>query len=109
MQAFPDPASDASVLETGLTAVKQEDYQGAIALLEQYLASAVEKDTPNSIKAQMGLIVAYSRQDRIGDAIALCQSLHNSQNRKVQDWATRMLTELPRLADSVPSFRRQQS
>ncbi|MBW4420259.1 MAG: M48 family metalloprotease [Myxacorys californica WJT36-NPBG1] len=101
MQAFPDPASDASVLETGLTAVKQEDYQGAIAALEQYLTSTVEKDTPNSIKAQMGLIVAYSRQDRIGDAIALCQPLHNSQNRKVQDWATRMLTELSSQAKPI--------
>ncbi|MBW4539620.1 MAG: M48 family metalloprotease [Myxacorys chilensis ATA2-1-KO14] len=101
MQAFPDPASDASVLETGLTAVKQENYQGAIAALEQYLASTVEKDTPSSIKAQMGLIVAYSRQDRIGDAIVLCQSLHSSQNRKVQEWATRMLTELSNQAKPI--------
>lgn len=101
MQAFPDPASDASVLETGLSTLKQQNDQGAIAALEQYLASTVENDTPNIIKAQMGLVVAYSRQNRVKDAIALCHHLHNSQNRKVQDWATRMLTELSRQANPI--------
>jgi Zn-dependent protease with chaperone function len=103
MQAFPDPVSDATALEAGLAAIKQGEYCRSITALEQYLASTPEKDCPNALKAQMGLVMAYSRSERISDAIALCQTLSQTQNRKIQDWAIRTLADLEGELNRAPN------
>ncbi len=81
-----------ALLEKGLAAVKQKDYQAAIAQLEAILQMEVGK--PIQLKAKMGLVVAY---DRIGEpetAIALCQSLADSNSRQARQWAQDTLTDL---------------
>lgn len=98
MSSFPDPALDQDLLEAGLAAIKQGKYTFAIDCLNQYLATS----PPDPMKANMGLVVAYAKSHRTGDAIALCQELRHSQNVKVQDWAMRTLAELENTTGFTP-------
>ncbi|BAZ53382.1 hypothetical protein NIES4103_60570 [Nostoc sp. NIES-4103] len=86
------PSHAESSLEAGLVALKQGNYQTAIAQLEP-LASSQGNDTA-SLQAQVGLVMAYARLGQIPKAIALCQSLTVSQNPQVKEWAQRALTHL---------------
>lgn len=89
MASIPD-----SLLEAGLAALKQGDYSTAIARLE------VVCHQPNQLsplKAQMSLVVAYERIGEISRAIALCQTLSNSINPQVREWAVRNHARLTNL------------
>ncbi|MEG4281667.1 zinc metalloprotease HtpX [Microcoleus sp. A006_D1] len=79
-------------LEAGLAALKQKDYQSAIALLESVTETAANQ--PPGIRAQMGLVAAYKATGNIKKAIALCTSLTKIPNTQVKTWADRTLTEL---------------
>ncbi|MEG3859594.1 M48 family metallopeptidase [Microcoleus sp. herbarium12] len=79
-------------LEAGLAALKQKDYQSAIALLESVSKTAANQ--PPGIRAQMGLIAAYKATDNLKSAIALCTSLTKIPNTQIKTWADRTLTEL---------------
>ncbi len=79
-------------LEAGLAALKQKDYQRAIALLES--VSQIAANQPPGIRAQMGLVAAYKATGNVNSAIALCTSLTNIPNTQIKTWADRTLTEL---------------
>ena len=103
MPPVPDPsiANDFPDLEAGLFALKQGDYKTAIAKLE---AVPLPPEHPLTAKAQMGLAVAYAR---IGDALraaALCQTLRQSENPQVSEWATRTLASLAARHPSIESL-----
>ncbi len=86
MASVPD-----SSLEAGLTALRDGDYQRAIAHLE---AICDQHQTPEQIKAQMGLVVAYEHTGEINRALVLCQSLSNSTSPQTKKWAERKQAEL---------------
>ena len=110
MPPVPDPsiANDVSDLEAGLSALKQGDYHRAIAQLE---ATPLPPQHPLTAKAQMGLVVAYTRVGEPLRAAALCQTLCQSENPQLSEWATRTLASLaerhpsiaPLNADASPS------
>jgi Zn-dependent protease with chaperone function len=79
-------------LEAGLVALKQGDYQTAIAKLTP-VASSQENATAR-LQARVGLVMAYARSGQVRKAIALCQTLTESQNQQVKDWAELALTHL---------------
>ncbi|MDB9372498.1 M48 family metallopeptidase [Nodularia sphaerocarpa] len=79
-------------LEAGLVALKQGNYQTAIAKLTP-VASSQENTTAN-LQARVGLVMAYARVGQIRKASALCQLLTQSQNTQVKEWAELALTHL---------------
>ncbi|WP_413163349.1 M48 family metalloprotease [Capilliphycus salinus ALCB114379] len=79
-------------LETGLAALKQKQYQTAIAHLEAIAESQSHRSA--GIKAQMGLVVACERTGNPQKAIAICQSLTQHPKAKVQTWAKNTLEDL---------------
>ena len=79
-------------LEAGLVALKQKDYQSAIALLESVSETAANQ--PPGIRAQIGLVAAYKSTGNLQSAIALCTSLTKNPNTQIKTWADRTLTEL---------------
>ena len=85
--------SDAELsLEAGLVALKQENYQLAIAKLTP-VASNPENANAN-LQARVGLVMAYARIGQIRKATVLCQILTESENTQVQEWAKLALTHL---------------
>ena len=81
-----------SSLKDGLAALKKEDYRTAKIILED--VAARDDDTNKSLQAQVGLVVAYSRSGEIEMAIAVCESLIQSNNSQVQQWAENSLKQL---------------
>ncbi|MDJ0617589.1 MAG: zinc metalloprotease HtpX [Calothrix sp. MO_192.B10] len=81
-----------SSLEAGLAALNQGDYQGAIATLEAVVTEA--KVSPTGLQAQIGLVIAYTRSGNIPRAISLCETLSQSDNSQVQQWAENTLEQL---------------
>ncbi|MGK7901919.1 MAG: M48 family metalloprotease [Hormoscilla sp.] len=88
MTSIPDNPS----LEAGLAALKQSDYQKAIAHLEA--VCELELDDRNITKAQTGLVLAYRDTGQPEKAIALCQALSQSSKGKVKNWAVKTLADL---------------
>ncbi|MEH2061394.1 MAG: M48 family metalloprotease [Nostoc sp.] len=86
------PSHAKSSLEAGLVALKQGNYQTAIAQLEP-IASSQSSGTA-SLQAQVGLVMAYARTGEVPKAIAISQNLIESNNPQVQEWATRALEHL---------------
>lgn len=96
MPPLPDPSStpkSAALRDTeiGLTALKQGDYPRAIALLE---TTTLPANHPLNIKAKMGLVVAYTKNGDLQQAITICRSLLDHQSEQVREWATRTLENL---------------
>jgi Zn-dependent protease with chaperone function len=81
-----------SSLEAGLVALKQGNYETAIAHLEP-VASSQSNTTP-SLQARVGLVMAYARIGEVSKAIAISQNLIETNNPQVQEWATRALEHL---------------
>ena len=81
-----------SSLQAGLTALKQGDYQTAISILETFIGQA--NNDSDVLQAQIGLAVAYSRSGEVGAAISLCESLRESENQQVKEWAHLSLEKL---------------
>ncbi|MGI0493430.1 M48 family metalloprotease [Alkalinema pantanalense CENA528] len=84
-------------LEAGFSALKEKNYPQAIAFLEQVIQapdSQTQPALPECIKAQMGLVTAYSQMGDPERAIGLAQRLLQQDNPKVQQWAERQLMEL---------------
>ncbi|MBW4658494.1 MAG: M48 family metalloprotease [Drouetiella hepatica Uher 2000/2452] len=78
-------------LSAGLAALKQKDYATAIAQLE-----SVDPSEPHTVqeKAQAALVKAYAQTGQVNRAIALCQTLAQSPNPQVRDWASQTLSHL---------------
>ncbi|MEH2288459.1 M48 family metallopeptidase [Nostoc sp.] len=79
-------------LEAGLVALKQGNYQTAIAQLEPI--ASIQSNATASLQAQVGLVMAYARTGEVPKAIAISQNLIKSNNPQVQEWATRALEHL---------------
>lgn len=79
-------------LKAGLAALKEEDYPTAKIILED--VAARNDDTHQSLQAQVGLVVAYSRGGEISMAIALCESLTQSDRDSIKQWAETSLKQL---------------
>ncbi|MBD2439164.1 M48 family metalloprotease [Nostoc sp. FACHB-110] len=86
------PSHAESSLEAGLTALKQGNYQAAIAQLESVASGQVNGTT--SLQARVGLVMAYARTGEVRKAIAICETLKTSDNSQVQEWAERALEHL---------------
>jgi Zn-dependent protease with chaperone function len=83
---------DDTKLEAGLTALKQEDYETAKAILESI--AQTDGDKSSGLQAQMGLVKVYARSGDILAAVALCETLMFSSRPKVKQWAQRTLEKL---------------
>ncbi|MCT7984011.1 M48 family metalloprotease [Laspinema sp. A4] len=98
-------AMEHSDLQTGLAALKKKDYELAIAILEKVCAEELHQPTVN--RATMGLVMAYKGNRAPSKAIALCQTLTESDSPKVKDWAVRTLAQFnqssPQRRSSPPS------
>lgn len=81
-----------SDLQTGLAALKQKNYEMAIAILSKVCAQELHQPTVD--RATMGLVMAYKGNRTQSKAIALCQTLTASNSPKVKDWAVRTLAQL---------------
>ncbi|WP_371118452.1 M48 family metalloprotease [Microcoleus sp.] len=96
MVSPPNPnQSDSSMkqsLDAGLAALKQQDYDRAIALLESVAKSATNQ--PLGTRAEMGLVMAYKATGNLQKSIALCTSLTKHPHTQVKTWADRTLTAL---------------
>ncbi|MCC5635278.1 M48 family metalloprotease [Nostoc sp. CHAB 5844] len=101
------PSHAESSLEAGLTALKQGNYQTAIAQLESVASS--QGNSTTSLQARVGLVMAYARTGEARKAIALCQTLRDSQNPQVQEWAERALTHLTKRKKQKKVENRQSS
>jgi Zn-dependent protease with chaperone function len=94
MTSLPD-----SSVEAGLAALKKGDYHSAIAHLES--VCNIELDPATIVRAQMGLVVAYSSSGNVQQAIALCQQLTQNTNPQVKQWADNKLAEITQNSTSV--------
>ncbi|XDE63329.1 M48 family metalloprotease [Arthrospira platensis BEA 1257B] len=83
---------DLNSLELGLAAIKQKQYQQAIALLEPIADS--QPHTKVGFKAQIGLVKAYDRSGQSDRAISLCQTLTLETPEKIRTWASNQLQQL---------------
>lgn len=89
-----------SDLQTGLAALKQKNYEMAIAILSKVCEQELHQPTVD--RATMGLVMAYKGNRTQSKAIALCQTLTASDSPKVKDWAVRTLAQLNQSAPSSP-------
>lgn len=80
-----------SDLQTGLAALKKKNYELAIAILERVCEQELHQPTVD--RATMGLVMAYKGNRTHSKAIALCQTLSESNSPKVKDWAVRTLAQ----------------
>jgi Zn-dependent protease with chaperone function len=88
----PGRATDQSLLEIGLAALKQGQYSDAITSLEAVVQNQPEQGV--GLKAQMGLVSAYEKVGEPAKAIALCQTLSRHPNAQMKAWAMRNLATL---------------
>ena len=80
-------------LRRGLQAIKNKDYEVAIAILETYLEQP-DASSQQLVKAQIGLVKAYGKKKKWPQAIALCEELQQSNNPKVRIWADQTQRQL---------------
>jgi Zn-dependent protease with chaperone function len=97
------PSHAKSSLEAGLVALKQGNYQTAIAHLEP-LASSDSNATAN-LQARVGLVMAYARTGEVSKAIAFSENLIESNNPQVQEWAKRALEHLTKRQKPEPESK----
>jgi Zn-dependent protease with chaperone function len=86
------PSHSEPSLKAGLTALKQGDYQTAKAILEAIAGS--QSDRTAVIQAEIGLVVVYARIGEVAAAIALCETLVQSERQQVKEWAERSLQQI---------------
>jgi Zn-dependent protease with chaperone function len=87
--------------EAGLAALKQGDYPRAIALLE---TTTLPPSNPLSGKAQMGLVVAYTRNGNPQQAVTVCRALSQNKSPQIREWATRTLENLAKRYPQIPGL-----
>ncbi|NEP24722.1 zinc metalloprotease HtpX [Moorena sp. SIO3I6] len=87
MASIPNPT-----LAAGLEALKQGNYQDAIAHLEG--VCEMELDDSIVTEASQSLVQAYPKHGQPEKAIALCQHLREHPDPQIQEWAAKTETEL---------------
>ena len=93
MAAVPE-----SSLQAGLTALEQNKFNKAIALLEAVCQSYSEP-TATKVLAQQGLVAAYVHSGEDNKAISLVQTLSQSSDPQIRAWA---MINYPQLIDAPP-------
>ncbi|MCL1471413.1 zinc metalloprotease HtpX [Argonema antarcticum] len=88
-------------LEAGLAALKQGNYEDAIAHLES--VCEIDLNQKSIFRAQMGLAIAYERIGDVPSSLALCKTLSKNSSPQVKEWALRTLASL---ADRYPEESR---
>jgi Zn-dependent protease with chaperone function len=73
-------------LKSGLDAFKQEDYQQAIYLLEEFAQNSLEPNSKDYLTAQMCLFKAYQALGDMEKATIAWEILSESDHPKVQKW-----------------------
>lgn len=86
------PSQSEPSLEAGLNILKQGNYQSAIATLKA--VAAREGNSNAGLQAQVGLVVAHTRSGNTPEARTLCETLTQSHNPQVREWAQRTLKQL---------------
>ncbi len=85
--------SPEQLIKAGLAALKQKDYERAIATFQAL--TQVDKVSANyRLKAQMGLIRTYEAQGANAQAQELCQPLLKSHSQAIRQWAYDKLQQL---------------
>ncbi len=102
------PTHAESSLEAGLVALKQGDYQNAIAQLETVASNTTARKVA-VLQAKVGLVMAYARSGDGEKAIALCQTLTEINNPQVKEWADRALKELTKPKKSDIDLKKSES
>ncbi|MEM9002735.1 MAG: M48 family metalloprotease [Cyanobacteria bacterium P01_F01_bin.86] len=93
-KAFPSSEnSPEESLQQGLNALKRKDYPTAIRILSK-LPQNFSASGAVRLKARLGLVRALKGNGQIAEAIALCQTLENHSQAKIQQWATTTLSQL---------------
>lgn len=89
-------------LADGLALLKQQHYAAAIATLQavgqNHTSSAAER-----VRAQMGLVQAYSATGQTTAAIALCRQLAEHPHTQVKQWAQHRWRLLERQQTQIPA------
>ncbi|MUG95731.1 M48 family metalloprotease [Scytonema sp. UIC 10036] len=86
------PSQSEPSLEAGLNILKQGNYQSAIATLKA--VATREGDSNAGLQAKVGLVVAHTRSGNTLEARTLCETLTQSHNSQVREWAQRTLKQL---------------
>ena len=89
--------------KAGLHAYQHGDYQRAIIALSQVARS---DNSAYRIKANMGLVKVYIKQNNWSDARSLCQKVGTSSKPALQQWSQKTLATIDhqiRLASAAPS------
>ena len=81
------------LIKAGLAALKQKDYERAIATFQQ-LAQAANVSAGHRVKAQMGLIRTYEAQGNNTLAQNLCKPLLKSRSQAIRQWSHDKLQQL---------------
>ncbi|MBW4647324.1 MAG: M48 family metalloprotease [Kastovskya adunca ATA6-11-RM4] len=87
MTSVPNPT-----LEVGLAALERGDYERAIAHLQGVCET--ELDEALVTRASVALVRAYEGSGKVENAIALLQSLQNSFDPQLREWAASTLANL---------------
>lgn len=87
-------ANRVELLNAGQTALKQKRYAEAVQSLEAFSQGCADTSSKDYLQAQMGLIKAYQRTDRLEEAIALCEQLATNPDPLIQNWAQQALPSL---------------
>ncbi|MBC6480308.1 MAG: M48 family metalloprotease [Hormoscilla sp. GM7CHS1pb] len=82
------------LLEMGSQAIRQKNYAEAIAPLEAFIAACGDTDSKDYQQAQMWLVKAYRRTDRLEEAIAICEQLSTHSDPLITSWVDQTLPTL---------------
>ncbi|MEO1127275.1 MAG: DUF3137 domain-containing protein [Cyanobacteria bacterium J06639_16] len=82
------------LLQAGIKAVKENQFQLAVGLLERYCHLNPDSLSVYTLQAQMYLVKAYKENGQQQQAFTLCQQLTRSHHAEVKAWSCRMLPHL---------------
>ncbi|MGD1908749.1 MAG: tetratricopeptide repeat protein [Leptolyngbyaceae cyanobacterium] len=89
-------------LQRGIQAFKQGQFPEAIQTLERFCEDP-ESTAQVLAQAQGWLVRAYLRNNQPSQALALCQQLTQTDNPKVRQWATDMVSKLSAQPSGEPT------
>lgn len=111
-ESLETPTLSLDLLETGIAALQQQQYQEAIGNLEAFCHDCATQSQlgRDYLRAQMHLISTYEQQGQRDRALTLCQNLTQSTNAQVQIWAEQKLKSLdpalgPNDAEEIASLK----
>ena len=83
-------------LQQALEALRQQRYSEAVEQLETLCQEPAQLQSSERKQAQMALVKAYQRAGQLEEAIALCETLTQTEDLQVQAWAQQALPPLLR-------------